>query len=117
MRELLKAIVIHENGINPYKDAVYDGGMRLAGIADIAPVAVMSGNGGKGITIATASTAVAATTEVVRQAQEVRTTVDGGLDVLGWIVHLGMPVAFVCIAAGIGLFVWDRWQKQKRLGM
>ena len=38
MRALVKAIIKHENGVQPYPDAVIDEGLRIAGIEGVAAV-------------------------------------------------------------------------------
>jgi len=52
MRPLLKAIIKHENGSQPYSDAAIDDAMRLAGIANAKPIAAVKSPMIQGGTIA-----------------------------------------------------------------
>lgn len=117
MRPLIEAITLHENGIMPLTKQQIDDGMRLAGVQDVKAAPVMSTNGGKGITVATVSTTVAAAGEGVRQLQDVRETVDQSFDLGTWLLHFGPSIAIVFVLAGVGLFAWDWYSKRKRLGV
>ncbi len=115
MRELVAAIIRHENGQQPYSRAVLDNGLRLAGIADMAPPPVMASKATQGASIAGA--VVAAAAEGVRQVQELQSTVDGAAGVLKWLLHFGPAIAIVFIVAGGALALWDFFQRRKRLGV
>lgn len=117
MRELVTAIIFHENGQNPYPRKTIDDAMRLAGIADMAPPPVMASNATKGATIAGVGTTVAAAAEGVRQLQEIQSTVDGGLGIVKWLLHFGPSIAIAFIIAGGALALYDYFQKRKRLGV
>jgi len=45
MLPLVKAIILHENGSNPYPDSVISEGIRLAGVADAKPVPLVAHTG------------------------------------------------------------------------
>lgn len=117
MRELIEAIIVHENGTQPYPKSVIDGGMRLAGIADMLPEPVMASKTSQGAAITTIGAGVAAASETVRQLSEVRDTVDQSVDLLQWGLHYGPWVAVAFIIAGTALAFYDHMRKRARLGV
>lgn len=117
MRELVTALIWHENGACPYPQAVIDNGMRLAGVADMPPPPVMKANAVKGASIAGTGTVVAAAAEGVRQLQDIQGTVDGGIGLLKWLTAFGPTIAIAFIVAGGALALYDYLRKRKRLGL
>lgn len=117
MRELVIAIIVHENGAQPYPISVINDGMRLAGVADIAPAPVMASKTSQGAAITTIGAGVAAASETVRQVGEVRDTVDQATDIMAWLLHFGPWIAVAFIVAGTALAFYDHMRKRARLGV
>ncbi len=117
MRPLVQGIIWHENGSLPYTQAVIDDGLRLAGIADMPPPAVLASATTKGAGIAGIGTGVVAVTEAIQQAQQVRDTVDQARDLFQWALHYGPWFAMACVAGGIGWIIYDHLGKRRRLGV
>jgi len=117
MLPLIKAIIKHENGSLPYKDAVILEGMRMAGIYDVKPRSVMKQPAGQAATVATIGGAVAGAGEVARQVREVHEVAQSGADFVGWLVSYGPWVAVALIAAGSAGVLYSLWRKQQRTGV
>lgn len=117
MMKLVKAIIRHENGTQPYSDAVILDGLRLAGVHDIKPTPVMRQPAGQAATIATIGGAVAGAGEVARQIKEVQEVGQAGVDMLQWLASYGPGIAIaLVIAGGIGV-LYSLWYKGKRVGL
>jgi len=116
MLPLIKAIIKHENGKQPYSDAVILEGLRMAGIYDVKPRPIMKQPAGQAATIATIGGAVAGAGEVARQVREVQDVAQTGIDLLGWLVSYGPWVAVTLVTAGCIGVVYSLWRKQKRTG-
>lgn len=117
MTKLVKAIIKHENGVQPYSDAVILDGLRLAGIHDIAPTPIMKQPAGQAATVATIGGAVAGAGEIARQLKDAQESVQTGIDVLQWLASYGPGLAIaLVIAGGIGV-LYSLWYKGKRVGL
>lgn len=110
-RELVIAIIRHENGQQPYADAVIDQGLLLAGIkAPSRPLAatktvqgaVLTGSG---IAIEPIAQIASTLTDAGHQAQAVAS-------IAPWLQGL----AVLLIVAGIGLTIYGRMQVRQRTG-
>lgn len=98
---LVKAIITHELGANPYTQAEIDEGLRLSGrrkpVESLRDAAATEGGQGA-IAAVTATGGVAAATQVL-----------GGLGALDWRVAL---VLVLVAAAGVAVFMLDRRKRQ-----
>lgn len=124
MRPLLKAIVFHENGVDPYTDAIYDDAMRLAGIADIQPKPITQSNTFKASTVTTIGGATAAVTETVRQVQDVNDTATAvhdtavqSLGLLHTLTAIGPYIALALVAAGLIGLGYSIWKRNSTIGI
>ena len=116
MLPLVKAIIRHENGKQPYKDSVIMDGLRLAGISGAEPKAVSKQPATQAATVATIGGALAGAGEVARQVRDVQDTAQTGIDFLQWLVSYGPSIAAVLvIAGGIGV-IYSLVKKSQRVG-
>lgn len=124
MLPLLKAIVQHENGVNPYDDSVYQDAMRMAGIADSQPKPLAKSKNIIAATVTTIGGTTTAATEVIRQVQSVNDTVQQAHDTITQTAHLAhqalavapwLAVAFV-LAGSVGV-VYAKISDRKILGV
>ncbi len=109
MRALVVAIISHENGMQPYPDAVIDKGLALAGVVrPIKPLpesrTVLGGS------IAGVSTAASATLQAVQSVEEVRDAIEPLQAVLPWVQWLLVALTL----AGVGLAIYARVSDQSR---
>lgn len=109
MRALVVAIIVHENGMQPYPDAVIDKGLALAGVVrPIKPLpesrTVLGGS------IAGVSTAASATLQAVQSVEEVRAAIEPLQAVLPWVQWLLVALTL----AGVGLAIYARVSDQSR---
>lgn len=102
MRPLVKAIIKHENGKQPYSDATIDAGLRLAGIANAKPPPLVKDKAVIGSALTTTSVAAAGVKEVsdnIEWLQEALAPLAGYLPTItGVIVVLGL------IGVAVGLY-------------
>lgn len=103
MRPLVEAIILHENGMQPYDDATIDQGLRLAGIEP--PKKPLSRSRTlAGQTAAASGTAGAAALEIGQQATDAASQVSFLVD-YGWVFQ---TLFVLLIVGGIGLTVYAR---------
>lgn len=124
MRPLVRAIIRHENGSQPYSDAVIDDALRLAGISDMTPKPVMQSSTFKASTVTTIGGATAAITETVKQVQDVNDiaqsahdTAAQSISLIHAIVHLGPWIALALVLAGMAGIVFSLYQHNKNVGV
>ena len=124
MRGLLKAIVWHENGSNPYPDSTYDDAMRLAGVSDLEAPPITQTKTFKASTVTTIGAGTAAVTETVRQIQTVNDTVETVHDtaaqsvgLVHTLVSMGPWIALALVMAGVVGILWVKYHDQKNLGV
>lgn len=98
MAPLVKAIIAHENGRQPYTDAVIAAGLKLAGIADAAPKPLLESRRFMG---AAGSTVVSVATAAVATAMALQPTVGQLHDQLA--PYAGMAPAVGKTVAGLGV--------------
>lgn len=116
MAPLVKAIIKHENGVQPYSDDVVMNGLRLAGIDGAEPKPLTKSRtitAGVGTSI---GGGVALAAEVSRQVSEVREAIEPTLSAVTWLQQYGLPVALTAVVAFGAWVVWSRYQDRKRLG-
>lgn len=113
-RELVEAIIQHENGMQPYTDAQIDKGLRLAGVEPDAPRSLQASRTVKGAQVAAGGGAIA--------------TAAGSIATLGPAVPVLREVADfvreypleILIAVGIaallgaGMAVYAKWDERRR---
>jgi hypothetical protein len=124
MRPLLKEIVLHENGSQPYADSIYDDAMRLAGISDVATKPITQSSAFKASTVTTIGGATAAVTETVRQVQDVNDTVATVHDtavqsfgLLNMLTAIGPYIALALVVAGLVGLGYSIWKRNSTLGI
>ena len=105
VKPLVKAIIKHENGVQPYDDDMIDAGLILAGLEPRVRKSVAETRTGKGsavATVGTVGTVVAAASQARDVAVQARSIWDD-------VVNVGIWVAVVLVVAGIGYIVYARW--------
>lgn len=106
MRPLVEAIIVHENGLQPYGDAVVDKGLILAGVEP--PMQPMAKTRtAKGATIAAAGGVATAAGAIVEQVEPAFPLLHTALQIAPW-------VAAVLVLAGVAWIVWARLDDRRR---
>ena len=113
---LIKAIIKHENGKQPYKDTVILDGLRLAGINGVVSKPVMKQPAMQATTVATVGGALTVAGEVARQVRDVQDTAQTGVDFLTWMASYGPWMAMTLIVVGGATGMYAIWKKNKRTG-
>ena len=109
MRALVVAIIVHENGMQPYPDGVIDKALAMAGIVrSLKPIG--ESRTVIGSSIAGVSTAASAALQASQSVEEVRTIVEPLREALPWIQWLLVALTL----AGVGLAVYARISDQSR---
>lgn len=116
MLPLVKAIIRHENGEQPYSDARILDGLRMAGIYDVKPTSMAKQPAVQATTVATIGGAVAGAGEIARQVRDVQDTAQTGIDFLQWLISYGPWIAVALIAVGSAGALYSIWRKQQRTG-
>lgn len=116
MLPIIKAIIKHENGEQPYSDAVILEGMRMAGVHDAAPKSIVKQPAAQAVSVATIGGAVAGAGEVARQLREVQDTAQTGIDFIHFLTSYGMGLAIALVVIGGCGALYAMWRKQHRTG-
>lgn len=106
MRALVKAIITHENGGNPYSDAVIEEGMKAAGV-DIQPHHPSKTRVMKAGMVGSASTGAAAVTDTIQQFQQPLSDLALYLDIAKYVL------LFVTLAS-FGFAMWSLYSQYKK---
>lgn len=109
LRLLVLAIIRHENGIQPYSDAVIDKGLVLAGVAKPLKPLTKSKTIAGG-TLAATSTAASTALEVAESIDSARMALGPVADTIDWLRFVLAALALV----GIGLVIYARVQDNVR---
>lgn len=111
---LVKAIIQHENGQQPYTDAQVEKALRLAGVEPAAPKSLQESRTIKGSQIAAGSTVASAVLAGAEQAADyvpaARTLLDFVRDYQS-LVMLGLAAAALI---GIGYVVYAKWDDRRK---
>lgn len=110
MRPLVLAIIRHENGVQPYPDAIIDKGLAMAGFTRPAKPAAASGTviGGAVAGAASAGSAALDAAQSVEQVRYALTPLAGSLE---WVQYALVGLAI----AGAVLAIWSRLKEQPRM--
>jgi hypothetical protein len=108
-RPLVEAIIQHENGQQPYPDALIDKGLLLAGIQPPTKP-LRKDHQVQGASIAGVSGTVTVAAGIASQVAPALPVLDWFKDNLGF----GLIVLGAAILAGVGYAVWARMQDRKR---
>ena len=103
MRPLVEAIILHENGMQPYDDATIDQGLRLAGV-EMPQKPLSRSRTLAGQTAAATGTAAVAAQEIGQQATEAAGQISFLVE-YGWVFQ---ALFLMLIIGGIGLTVYAR---------
>lgn len=109
MRPLVVAIIAHENAGYRYADRVIDEGLRLAGIADIAPRSLLSSGEVKGALIS-APLAIVSAVEVVDTFGKARDQLMPAASMS----PLVQALIVILSLAGCAVVIWSRFSRQKK---
>jgi hypothetical protein len=113
-RPLIEAIIAHENGCQPYPDAVLDKGLALAGI-EPPPRGLSSSRTIAAGQVATAATTIGVAVSAVKEMHGVLPELGGLIAFVkaqGWPIGLGL--ATVTLAA-VAWMIWARIDDHRRL--
>lgn len=106
LRPLVEAIIMHENGQQPYSGAQLDSGLVLAGVAPpekpITQTRTM-----KGAQVAASATVLGVVAEAVDKVQPAIPLLQRVAEIAPWVLA-------VCALAGIGYVVWARYDDRRR---
>ncbi len=116
MLPLVKAIIRHENGEQPYSDTVLLEGMRMAGVADVKPRSMAKQPAVQATTVAGIGSGIAAAGEIARQVRDVQDTAQTGVDFVSWLVSYGPWVAVALVTIGSAGAFYSLYLKHKRTG-
>lgn len=110
MRALVLAIIRHENGVQPYPDAVIDKGLAMAGFTRPARPVTASGTviGGAVAGAASAGSAALDAAQSVEQVRWALMPLSGSLE---WVQYALVGLAI----AGAVLAIWSRLKEQPRM--
>ena len=106
LRPLVVAMIRHENGTQPYGDAVIDEGLRRAGVVPAVAPPVRREAGVAPASVATASTVGAGAVEAIAEATQAVQSLSPYLDVAKYLL-------LALALAGLGLTLWRLWQKHR----
>lgn len=109
LRLLVLAIIRHENGLQPYSDAVIDKGLVLAGVAKPLKPLTKSKTIAGG-TLAATSTAASTALEVAESIDSARLALAPAAETLDWIRYLLVGLTLL----GVGLVIYARVQDNVR---
>lgn len=101
MRPLIEAIILHENGEQPYSSAQIDKGLVLAGVEPAKPKSLQSSRTVKGAQVAAGATALTGASEALQTAASNIEPLIPYLETMKWVF-----IALTII--GIGITVWAR---------
>lgn len=115
MRELVLAIVAHENGQQPYSAAVIDEGLRLAGIVPTNPKPVTRDpvNVGGAVALAGAGVEVASRVAEEPAVQQVAAQSDVLTEALPLVSMIGGWALTLTVLAALGLLAYRWWQRRQ----
>lgn len=113
MRELVLAIIRHENGIQPYSSAVIDRGLELAGIAPAAAVPPLIATKTVGGAVMTgAGVAVEPVAHIANTLADAGQQAQAAASIAPWLQVLSV----LLIVGGIALTIYGRASVRKRTG-
>ena len=123
MRPLVKAIIKHENGVQPYADSVINYGLSLAGITpQVQPKPLVKSKTVIGSTLATAGTTVGAVVDQIQPddvpiSQVALEAVQASQEAVGYTMGLWEWAGIVCAVlaiVGIGIVLWSKYQRRQK---
>jgi hypothetical protein len=106
LRPVIEAMILHENGIQPYTDAQIDKGLAMAGVVPSKSMKKSRTIGGA--TVSAVGTGGAAVTQMVSDAQVAIGPLTDYLDIAKYLM-LGL------IIIGIGVTVYAKWDDIRKL--
>jgi hypothetical protein len=110
MRPLVVAIIAHENAGYCYTDAVIDEGLRLGGVADVRPKALLATGEVQGAVIAATPVAVAGAAEIV----SVLTAARDNLTPVAGLSPILQTAVVALSLIGCGLVIWSRLRLRRK---
>jgi hypothetical protein len=115
MRELVLAIIKHENGIQPYSGALIDEGLRLAGIVPPQPKPASRDpvNVGGAVALAGAGAEVASRAAEQPAVQQIAEQSDVLNEALPLVSMIGGYALTFTVLAALGLLAYRWWQRRQ----
>jgi hypothetical protein len=123
MKPLVKAIIKHENGVQPYADSVINYGLTLAGITAVAePKPIAKSPTVIGSAIASAGTAGGAVVSQIKDTDihnlvGAQDTIEQAKEAvsmtMGFWSYAGIAMAVLTVI-GIGIVLWSKYDRRKR---
>ena len=123
MKPLVKAIIKHENGVQPYPDSVINYGLSLAGVtAAPEPKPLTRSKTVIGSTLATAGTTVGAVVDQIKPddvpiSQDALEAVQASQEAVSYTMGLWEWAGIVCAVlaiVGIGIVLWSKYQRRQK---
>lgn len=110
MEAIVKAIIHHENGCQPYSRAILRKGLVLAGVEVEEAVVMKKSATMKATKVAGAATGLTMAAEYAQQAQVV-------LPVIERVMHLAPWILGAVVFAALGWVAWTRWSEAHEEGI
>ena len=109
MRPLIKAIITHENGQQPYSDAQIEAGLRMAGIVNAKPPPVMKDKTIVGTAVTTVSVAATGVKEASDNIEWLREML---LPLAGYLPSISYALLALGLV-GIAVAAYGRWKERR----
>ena len=105
LNPLIKSIIKHENGVQPYSDTIIDKGLALAGV--VSPKTPLKMKGEKVSITGTSGAVVSSLAEPLSQAHQ---NLEPLAEVIDWVKYISLTLVLI----GIGITIYTRLQDDQR---